>query len=101
MLIRKYTFWLSILSIALCYSDYLGSGFANILLVRGNPLVDSLVLTEPFSSWMTSVHSIKWSGSSALIALRFPAYLFHFATFLAAGLILDWIKSKYVSSHSL
>jgi hypothetical protein len=40
---------------------------------------------------LTDVHSTKWPGSSALIALRFPAYLLHIATFMAAGLILDFL----------
>jgi hypothetical protein len=98
-LLKKYSFWLSVISILICLSDYLGSGFANIVLVRLNPLIDAIKFTDPYKTWMIDVHDTKWLTNSALISLRFPAYLIHLGTFLFLGIILDYFictnKKRY------
>jgi hypothetical protein len=89
-LLKKVSFWLSVISMLICLSDYLGSGMANIVLVRFNPIIDAIKLTEPFKNWMIDANDTKWAMDSALISLRFPAYLIHFGTFLLVGLIIDY-----------
>lgn len=90
-LLKRTTLWLSIISILICLSDYLGSGLANILLIRFNPLIDSIKFTEPFTSWIVDAGNTKWVTNSALIPLRFPAYLIHFGSFLFVGLVVDYL----------
>lgn len=82
---------LSVISILICLGDYLGSGFANIILVRFNPVIDAIKCTEPFRNWMIDADDTKWAADSALISLRFPAYLIHFGTFLLGGLVIDYL----------
>lgn len=90
-LLKRTTLWLSIISILICLSDYLGSGLANILLIRFNPLIDSIKFTEPFTSWIVDADNTQWVTNSALIPLRFPAYLIHFGSFLFVGLVADYL----------
>jgi hypothetical protein len=87
MIFKKFTFWLSLLSILICIFDFLGSNLANIILIRLNPVIDSL----KFNAWIQDVHNTKHITESAYIPLRFPAYLIHFGTFFLVGLILDYI----------
>jgi hypothetical protein len=79
----------------ICLSDYLGSGLANIVLVRLNPFIDAIIFTEPFKSWMIDVNSTKWAADSALISLKFPANLIHLGTSLSVGLIIDYFTQIF------
>ncbi|AWV33163.1 hypothetical protein BJP49_27045 [Paenibacillus odorifer] len=88
---RKFSFWLSIISIIICLSDYLGVGIANIILVRLNPIIDTLIFTEPFESFMVDVNNPRWETNSALISVRFPTYIIHFGTFLILGILMDYL----------
>lgn len=90
-LLKRDTLWLSILSILICLSDYIGSGLANIILISFNPLIDSIKFTEPFTSWIIDTNNPNWMTNSALIPLRFPAYLIHFGSFLLVGLVVDYL----------
>lgn len=81
---------MSVISILICLGDYLGSGLANIILVRFNPVLDAIKFTEPFRNWMIDTEDTKWAADSALISLRFPAYLIHFGTFLVTGFVIDF-----------
>lgn len=90
-LLKRTTLWLSIISILICLSDYLGSALANILLIRFNPLIDSIKFTEPFTNWIVDAGNTKWVTNSALIPLHFPAYLIHFGSFFFAGLVADYL----------
>jgi hypothetical protein len=102
-LLRKFTFWLSALSILICLSDYLGNDFANIIISQFNPVIHAMIITEPFRNWM--IDDTKLMFSSVLFSFRFPTYLIHFGTFLVAGLILDYLvhlfKSKQRTSIGL
>ncbi|WP_339315716.1 hypothetical protein [Paenibacillus sp. FSL R10-2734] len=88
---RKFSFWLSIISVIICLGDYLGIEIANIILVRLNPIVDTLIFTKPFENWMVDVNNTKWTASSILISVRFPTYIIHFGTFLILGLLIDYL----------
>lgn len=90
-LLKRTTLWLSIISVLICLSDYLGSALANILLINFNPLIDSIKFTEPFTSWIIDTNNPKWVTNSALIPLRFPAYLIHFGSFFFVGLVVDYL----------
>lgn len=90
-LLKHATLCLSIISVLICLSDYLGSGLANILLIKFNPLIDSIKFTEPFTSWIIDTNNPKWMTNSALIPLRFPAYLIHFGSFLFVGFVADYL----------
>lgn len=90
-LLKRTSLWLSTISILIYLSDYFGSGLANILLIRFNPLIDAIKFTEPFTNWIVDVSNTKWVTNSALIPLRFPAYFIHFGSFLLVGLIVDYL----------
>jgi hypothetical protein len=93
-LLKRFSFWLFIISMLICLGDYLGSGIANIVLVRINPFIDAMIFTEPFQSWMIDMNSTKWVANSALISLRYPAYLIHLGTFFSVGLLIDYFIHK-------
>jgi hypothetical protein len=88
---RKFSFWFSIISIIICLGDYLGIEIANIILVRLNPIIDTLIFTKPFANWMVDVNNTEWAASSILISVRFPTYVIHFGTFLILGLLIDYL----------
>ncbi|HBS44124.1 MAG TPA: hypothetical protein DEA91_05990 [Paenibacillus sp.] len=88
---RKFSFWFSIISIIICLGDYLGIGFANIILVRLNPIIDTLIFMKPFANWMVDANNTEWAASSILISVRFPTYVIHFGTFLILGLLIDYL----------
>jgi hypothetical protein len=85
LLLRKFTFWFSALSIIICLSVYMGSGIANIILCQ-NPPITWLLRTEPFRNWM--IDESKFRDSSVLVSFRFSAYLIHFCSFLIVGILL-------------
>jgi hypothetical protein len=85
--LRKFTFWFSALSIIICFSDYLGSGIANIILSQYPPIT-WLLRTEPFRKWIIDESILQ--TSSVLVSFRFSAYLIHFCSFLIVGLLLEY-----------
>jgi hypothetical protein len=89
--LRTFTFWLSVLSIFICLSVYLGNGIANILISQFNPVIHAMVITEPLRNWIILDENTTTRVSSVLVTFRFPAYLIHFGTFLIAGLLLDYL----------
>jgi hypothetical protein len=97
-LLRKFTFWLSALSIIICLSDYLGIGFANIVISQFNPVIHAMIVTESFRNWM--IDDTKLLFSSVLVSFRFPTYIIHFGTFLVVGLILDYLIHLFNSKQN-
>lgn len=95
LLRRTISFWLAIISIIICLSDALGVAMANIVLIRLNPIVDTLIFMKPFENWMVDIHDMKWVTNSALISVRFPTYAIHFMTFLILGLLMDYLIHIY------
>lgn len=77
-LLRKFTFWLSILSILTCLNHYWGNDDKNILLIGLNPVLNNMVYTEPFRHWLLS-ESTNY----------YRAYLVHFISFLMIGMVID------------
>jgi hypothetical protein len=90
-LIKRFAFWLSVLSILICLGDYAGSEAANIVLIRFNPVIDALIFREPFTKWMINRNITEWAAGSLLISLSVPAYLIHFASFLMTGFLIDFL----------
>lgn len=88
---RKFSFWFSIISIIICLGDYFKIEIANIILVRLNPIIDTLIFMKPFANWMVDVNNKEWAASSILISVRFPTYVIHFGTFLILGLLIDYL----------
>ena len=88
---RRATFWLALASAAICFCDYLGSGLANTILVRLNPLIDTIKFAEPFQGWIVDMDATRNEPNSALIHLKSPAYGIHFASFALAGIAIDGV----------
>ncbi|NOU87084.1 hypothetical protein GC102_15030 [Paenibacillus sp. LMG 31460] len=88
ILLRKFTFWFSALSIFICLSDQLGSGIANIILSGFAP-ISWLIRTVQFRTWM--IDDSVFGDSSVLVTFRFQAYLIHFCTFIIVGFLLDYL----------
>ncbi len=86
---KKATFWFSVISLLICLNSYLGNDDKNILLIGLNPLLNSIVYTEPFRHWIFDFDSAKLAVDSATIRVQFPAYIIHFASFFLTGLIID------------
>ncbi len=86
---KKATFWLAVISILICLNNYLGNDDKNILLIGLNPVLNSIVYTEPFRHWMLDFESAKLATDSATIRVLFPAYIIHFASFFLIGLLID------------
>ncbi len=84
MLYKKTTFWFSVISILICLNNYLGNDDKNILLIGLNPLLNSIVYTEPFRHWI-------FDFGSAAIRVQFPAYIIHFVSSFLTGVIIDFL----------
>jgi hypothetical protein len=77
-LLRKFTIWLSILSILICLNHYWGNDDKNILLIGLNPVLNNMVYTELFQHWLFYES-----------ANYYRAYLVHFLSFLLIGIVID------------
>ncbi|WP_311083077.1 hypothetical protein [Paenibacillus polymyxa] len=88
---KKATFWFSVISILICLNNYLGNEDKNIVLIGLNPLLNSIVYTEPFRDWIFDFDSAKLAADSATIRVQFPAYIIHFVSFFLIGLIIDFL----------
>jgi hypothetical protein len=86
---RRATFWLALASAAICFCDYLGSGLANMILVRLNPLMDAMLSADPYSDWIADWDATRLVTDSVTVRLRYTAYGIHFGSFLLAGLLVD------------
>ncbi|WP_308647254.1 hypothetical protein [Paenibacillus oleatilyticus] len=85
MFSKKATFWLAVISILICLNNYLGNDDKNILLIGLNPVLNSIVYTEPFRHWILDFESAKLATDSATIRVLFPAYIIHFASVFFIG----------------
>ena len=90
-LFRKFTFWLSLISILICLNNFWGNDDKNILLIGLNPVLNSVGYTEPFRHWM-----FDFSNESTSIKVQFPAYLLHFSSFFLLGFIIDYLKKMKI-----
>ncbi|QYR23605.1 hypothetical protein KZ483_12320 [Paenibacillus sp. sptzw28] len=82
ILLKRITFWLSLISITICLNDIWETVHApDILDIGVGPF-------EPFKHWMLDFDPFK-PPSSALITAKFPGYIVHFAFFCLVGTILD------------
>lgn len=88
---KKATFWFSVISILICLNNYLRNDDKNILLIGLNPLLNSIVYTEPFRHWIFDFDSTKLAVDSATIRVQFPAYIIHFVSFFLTGVIIDFL----------
>jgi len=76
---KKITFWLAIVSIVICVTDYYGGDDKHIPLIALNPFLSSVVYTQPFSDWIFNANN----------EIRFSAYIMHFSSFVLAGILID------------
>jgi hypothetical protein len=90
-ILRKFTFWLSIISILICLNNYWGNDNKNILLIGLNPFLNSIVYTEPFRHWIFNFDSARLASDSASIKVHFTGYLLHFGSFFLVGIIIDYL----------
>ncbi len=90
-LLKKFAFWLSIISLVIGLNNYWGNDDKNILLIGLNPFLNSVAYTEPLRHWIFDYDSAKLAADSASIRVRFPAYLIHVSSFFLAGLIIDFL----------
>ncbi|TKH44204.1 hypothetical protein C1I60_12805 [Paenibacillus terrae] len=89
---KKATFWFSVISILICLNNYLGNDDKNVLLIGLNPLLNSIVYTEPFRHWIFDFDSAKLAIDSVTIKVQFPTYIIHFISFFLTGLIIDFLR---------
>lgn len=90
-LLRKFTFWLSLLSILICLNNYWGNDDKNILLIGLNPVLNYMVYKEPFRHWIFNFESAKLAADSSSIRLYYRVYLIHFFSFFLIGIIIDFV----------
>ncbi|SEB45676.1 hypothetical protein SAMN05443246_0452 [Paenibacillus sp. GP183] len=91
---RKFTFWLSIISIMVCINNYWGNDEKNILLIDLNPFLNSIVYKEPFRHWILDFNNAKITDSAS-IRVSTNAYYLHFVSFFLMGFIIDLIIYLY------
>jgi hypothetical protein len=90
-LLRKFTFWLSLLSVLICFCDYLGSRIANIILSQFTPGLYSMIRTDPFRRWLVDTEHIQPWVSDIFVPFRFSTYVTHLGLFLIVALLLDYL----------
>ncbi|MCY9657310.1 hypothetical protein P5G65_18785 [Paenibacillus chondroitinus] len=91
---RRFSFWISIVGIIICLSDYMGSGFANIF-IRLIPPINVLADVEPMRHWMFDFENNKWGASSSiLLEVNFLTYVILFITWFLVGLFIDILVKR-------
>ncbi|MDO7907782.1 hypothetical protein Q5741_15325 [Paenibacillus sp. JX-17] len=71
-----------------------------MMLIHGNPVVELLLNREPFGTWLRDSGNHSWETNSALISLRYPAYIIHFISYLLVGLLMDYTL-RFVQSRRI
>ncbi|WP_221435282.1 hypothetical protein [Paenibacillus anseongense] len=95
LLKRRFSFWISTISIIICLSDYMGSGFANIF-IRLIPPINILANVEPMRHWMFDYENNKWGASSSiLLEVNFLTYFIFFITWFLVGLFIDILVKRF------
>ncbi|CAH1190185.1 hypothetical protein PAECIP111892_00047 [Paenibacillus auburnensis] len=89
MILKRATFWFSLVSIAICLHNYLGYDRKNILLFISNPVLVNTIYLEPFNHWYFNYESATINSGSADITVAFPSYIVHFLSYFLEGLIID------------
>lgn len=94
LLRRRFSFWISTVSIIICLSDYMGSGLANIF-IRLIPPINILADVEPMRQWMFDFENNKWGASSSiLLQVTFLTYFIFFVTWFLLGLFIDMLVKR-------
>ncbi|MBY0088664.1 hypothetical protein HP567_019770 [Brevibacillus sp. M2.1A] len=82
-LLKKFSFWLTLVSILICLFDFLGNDEKHILLSITNPILNEIVYIEPFKHWIIEVHQ---DANSTILP---TGYLLHVITYFLFGLLID------------
>lgn len=86
---KKSAFWLVVVSLLICVNNYAGNDGANLLLISLNPFLHAITYLEPVRPWIFDYESARFATDSAVISVRFPAYVLHVASFFLVGVVLD------------
>ncbi|BFT71566.1 hypothetical protein PAENIP36_30080 [Paenibacillus sp. P36] len=85
---------ISIISIIICLSDFMGSGLANIS-IRLIPPINILADVEPIRHWMFDFENNKWGASSSiLLEVNYLTYFILFITWFLVGLFIDILVKR-------
>lgn len=85
-LFRKRSFWLPVLSLAVCLHNYLGYDDKNLL----------LFLTSPVLLWLNpQLTDMRYTLDNELLT-QLILYAIHFFTWLLFGLLIDWLFSRRI-----
>ncbi|OUQ86000.1 hypothetical protein B5G50_24350 [Brevibacillus brevis] len=82
-LLKKFSFWLTLVSILICLFDILGNDKKHILFAATNPILSEIVYIEPFRHWIIEVHQ---DANSTILSV---GYLLHVITYFLFGLMID------------
>lgn len=82
MIIKKFAFWSSVISVIICLHDYQDTiNATNVLLLGLGPF-------EPFQHWMLDFDPFE-SPNSATLTAKIPGYFTHFISFFLVGASVD------------
>lgn len=81
--VKKFSISLTLISILICLFDFLGNDTKHILFMITNPILNSIVYTEPFRHWIIEVHL---DANSSILP---TGYLLHIITYFLFGLLID------------
>ncbi|WJQ83540.1 hypothetical protein [Brevibacillus brevis] len=82
-LLKKFSFWLTLVSILICLFDILGNDKKHILFAVTNPILNEIVYIEPFRHWIIEVYQ---DANSTILSV---GYLLHVITYFLFGLVID------------
>ncbi|WP_236707885.1 hypothetical protein [Brevibacillus choshinensis] len=86
---KSFRFWLVVVSMLICVNNYVGNDGANILLISLNPFLNAIAYLEPIRHSIFDYESAKFAIDSAVISVRFPAYVLHVGSFFLIGVVMD------------
>jgi len=88
-IIKKFSFWLLILSLIICLFNLSGNDDKNMLLFLTSPVLLSL------NSWLTTLH---YSFENELL-WQFVLYGIHICTWLFTGFLIDWLIHRKINEE--
>lgn len=90
-LMKKFTFWLCIFSLLICFLNLSGNDDKNILIFLTNPI--NMLLVD----WLTDINT----NPDTTQLFKPLIYVLHLAFWILLGLVIDWLvkRKKKINDH--